>query len=382
MRVFLIAGEPSGDRLGGAVMAGLRALRPDVEFDGIGGALMGTQGLRSRFPMSDLSVMGLAEVLPRLPALLGRRDEAVRAVLDWRPDVLLTVDAPDFGLRVAKAVKARAPGVRTVHYVAPTVWAWRPGRARRMAPYVDQVLALFPFEPPLMEAAGIACDFVGHPVVAEPVATDEEAQAFRRAHGIGDAPVVLALPGSRASEVERLSGTFGEALGHLARGRPGLRVVLPAAEPVADLVRERVAGWPVKPILLLPRGDPLATAAKRAAFRAADAGLAASGTVSLELAAAGTPMVVAYDVNRLTWAVMRRMVRLDTVTLVNIVSETRAVPEFLGPACRPGPIAEGLARVLADPEAQREAMRVTMERLGAGGEPPGLRAARAILSRL
>lgn len=381
MRVFLIAGEPSGDRLGAAVMAGLRWLRPEVEFDGIGGDLMARQGLRSRFPMSELSVMGLAEVLPRLPALLRRRDEAVRAVLDWHPDVLLTVDAPDFGLRVAKAVKARAPGVRTVHYVAPTVWAWRPGRARRMAPYVDQVLALFPFEPPLMEAAGVACDFVGHPVAAEPVATDEEARAFREAHGIGGAPLVLALPGSRASEVERLSGTFGEALGLLARGRPGLRVVLPAAGPVADLVRERVAGWPIPPIIVDPSDDPQG-AAKRAAFRAADAALAASGTVSLELAAAGTPMVVAYDMAWLTWQAMRRMVRLDTVTLVNIVSGTRAVPEFLGPACRSGPIAEGLARVLAAPGEQRKAMRVTMERLGAGGERPGLRAARAILSRL
>jgi lipid-A-disaccharide synthase len=382
MRVFLIAGEPSGDRLGAAAMAGLKALRPGVSFDGIGGEMMEAEGLRSRFPMSDLSVMGLAEVLPRLPGLLRRRDEAVRAVIESRPDLLLTVDAPDFGLRVAKAVKARAPGTRTVHYVAPTVWAWRAGRARRMAPHVDQVLALFPFEPPLMEAAGMACDFVGHPVVTEPVATEAEALAFRRAHGIGDAPLVLALPGSRASEVARLAGPFGEALALLARGRPALRVVLPAAPPVADLVAQRVAGWPVRPIVLVPRGDPLAQAAKRAAFRAADAALAASGTVSLELAAAGTPMAIAYDMNWLTWQAMRRMVRLDTVTLVNIVSGTRAVPEFLGPDCRPAPIAEGLARVLENPGAQREAMRLTMERLGAGGEPPGLRAARAILARL
>jgi lipid-A-disaccharide synthase len=382
MRAFLIAGEPSGDRLGAAAMAGLKALRADVAFEGVGGEMMEAQGLRSLFPMSDLSVMGLAEVLPRLPALLRRRDEAVRAVLESRPDVLLTVDAPDFGLRVAKAVKARAPGLRTVHYVAPTVWAWRAGRARKMAAHVDQVLALFPFEPPLMEAAGMACDFVGHPVVAEPVATEAEVLAFRRAHGIGDAPLILALPGSRANEVTRLAGRFGEALGLLARRRPDLRVVLPAAPPVADLVAERVAGWPVKPVILVPHGDPLAQAAKRAAFRAADAAIAASGTVSLELAAAGTPMVIAYDMNWLTWQAMRRMVRLDTVTLVNIVSGTRAVPEFLGPACRPEPIAEGLARVLEDPGAQREAMRVTMERLGAGGEAPGLRAARAILARL
>jgi lipid-A-disaccharide synthase len=247
---------------------------------------------------------------------------------------------------------------------------------------MDHVLALFPVEPPLMESAGMACDFVGHPVVAEPVATEAESRAFREAHDLGDAPLILALPGSRASEVGRLSGPFGGALALLAERWPGLRVVLPAAAPVADLVAERVAGWPVRPIVLVPRGGPEAQAAKRAAFRAADAALAASGTVSLELAAAGTPMAIAYDMNWLTWQAMRRMVRLDTVTLVNIVSGTRAVPEFLGPDCRPGPIAEGLARVLENPGEQREAMRVTMERLGAGGEPPGLRAARAILARL
>jgi lipid-A-disaccharide synthase len=245
----------------------------------------------------------------------------------------------------------------------------------------DQLLALFPFEPPLWKAQGIPCDFVGHPVVGEPVATEEEARAFRGAMGLGDCPVVLALPGSRRSEVERLAPRFGEALGRVAAER-GARVVLPAAAPVAGLVQEAVASWPVKPVVLVPRGDPLAQAAKRAAFRAADVALAASGTVSLELAASGTPMVVAYDMAWLSWQVMSRMVRLDTVTLVNIVSGTRAVPEFLGPRCRPGPIAEELLRVLDSPGTQREAMALTMERLGQGGEPPGLRAARAVLKRL
>jgi lipid-A-disaccharide synthase len=381
MRVFLVAGEASGDKLGAAVMAGLRSLRPDVTFDGIGGEAMAQEGLRSRFPMSDLSVMGLVEVLGRYRLLRQRLDEAIRAVLDARPDILLTIDSPDFGLRVAKAVKQAGAGVRCVHYVAPTIWAWRAGRARKLRGVADQLLALFPFEPPLWEAQGVPCDFVGHPVVAEPVATETEARAFRGTFGLGDAPVILALPGSRPSEVERLAPRFGEALGRVVAERPTVRIVLPAAAPVADLVRQAVASWPVKPVILTPRADPLAQTMKRAAFKAADAALAASGTVSLELAAAGTPMVIAYDMAWLTWQVMSRMVRLDSVTLVNIVSGTRVVPEFLGPACRPAPIAKALLRVMENPGAQQEAMRNTMERLGEGGEPPGLRAARAILSR-
>jgi lipid-A-disaccharide synthase len=363
-------------------MAGLRALRPDATFDGIGGEAMEAEGLQSRFPMSDLSVMGISEVLGRYALLRQRLAESVRLVLETRPDVLVTIDSPDFGLRVAKAVKAAGAPTRCVHYVAPTIWAWRAGRARKLRGVADQLLALFPFEPPLWEAQGIPCDFVGHPVVSEPVATEDEARAFRSAMGLSDAPVILALPGSRRSEVERLAPRFGEALGQVVARQPEARVVLPAAAPVASLVQEAVASWPVKPVVLVPRSDPLAQAAKRAAFRAADVALAASGTVSLELAASGTPMVIAYDMAWISWQVMSRMVRLDTVTLVNIVSGTRAVPEFLGPRCRPGPIAEGLRRVIDHSESQQDAMRLTMERLGQGGEPPGLRAARAVLSRM
>lgn len=381
VRVFLIAGEPSGDKLGAAVMAGLRALCPDVAFDGVGGEAMAEEGLRSRFPMSDLSVMGIAEVLGRYQLLRRRLDETARAVIDSRPDILLTIDSPDFGLRVARAVKASKAGVRCVHYVAPTIWAWRAGRARKLRGVVDHLLALFPFEPPLWEAQGVPCDFVGHPVVAEPVATEAEARALRGTFDLGDGPVVLALPGSRRSEVERLAPRFGEALGQVAVSRPGTRVLLPAAAPVASLVTEAAESWPLRPVILTPRGDPLSQSMKRAAFKAADVALAASGTVSLELAAAGTPMVVAYDMAWLSWQILSRMVKLDTVTLVNIVSGTNAVPEFLGPGCRPGPIADAVLRVMQEPGAQAEAMRLTLDRLGRGDEPPGLRAARAILSR-
>ncbi|MFT5343988.1 MAG: lipid-A-disaccharide synthase, partial [Paracoccaceae bacterium] len=195
MHVFVIAGEPSGDRLGGALMQGLHDLRSGITFEGVGGPMMMAQGLDSLFPMDELSIMGLAEVLPKYRHLKRRIAQTAAAVIAARPDVLITIDSPDFCLRVAKLVKA-ASDIRTVHYVAPTVWAWRPGRAVKMARVVDHVLALFPFEPPLMQAAGMDCDFVGHPVVAEPLATDAEIAAFRAAYDLGDAPVLLTLPGS------------------------------------------------------------------------------------------------------------------------------------------------------------------------------------------
>ncbi|MCB2131331.1 MAG: lipid-A-disaccharide synthase, partial [Rhodobacteraceae bacterium] len=192
------------------------------------------EGLQSRFPMEELSVMGLMEVLPKYRHLKRRIAETADAVVALRPDVLITIDSPDFGLRVARAARARWPDLRTVHYVAPSVWAWRPGRAAKMAPVIDHVLALLPFEPPYMEAAGMTCDFVGHPVTTVPLATAQEAAAFRAAHGIApDAPLVLCLPGSRRGEVERLGPRFGAALDLVARAVPGLAVVIPTVRGVS-----------------------------------------------------------------------------------------------------------------------------------------------------
>lgn len=370
MKVFLIAGEASGDKLGAAMMAGLESLRPDMVFDGVGGPLMQAEGLVSRFPMDELSVMGLAEILPKYRALKARVREMADAVIQTRPDVLITIDSPDFCLRVARLVKASSD-IRTVHYVAPTVWAWRPKRAEKMAHHIDHVLALFPFEPPLMQATGMACDFVGHPVVAEPLATQEQADA------LGAGTVVLILPGSRKGEVSRLTDRFGEAAALIAAHVPDVRFVIPTTGNVHDLVKQRVADWKV-PVTVLPAGSP----DKAAWFRRADVALAASGTVSLELAANGTPMVIAYDMAWLSRIIISRMLMVDTVTLVNLVSDTRVVPEFIGKNCKAGPIADAVLGVLADPQAQQTAMALTMERLGLGGDSPGLRAARAVLDRL
>lgn len=370
-KLFLIAGEPSGDRLGAALMAGLKALSPNVTFAGVAGPLMQAEGMESLFPMEELSVMGIAEVLPKYFHLKRRIREAAEAAVASGAEALVTIDSPDFGLRVAALVKAAKPGMRTIHYVAPSVWAWRPGRAAKMAKVIDHVLALLPFEPPYMTAAGMTCDFVGHPVVAEPLATAAEAAAFA-----GEGPLLLALPGSRRGEVTRLAPVFGEVVARLKARHPDLRVALPTVRGVADLVEELTATWAVRPQIIQ---DP---SAKRGAFAAATVALAASGTVSLELAANGCPMVIAYDMHPLTLWLMRRAALIDTVTLVNLVSETRVVPEFIGPDCRAEKIAPALEAVMANPAAQRQAMALTMERLGKGGEPPGLRAARSVLSGL
>ncbi|WP_095589708.1 lipid-A-disaccharide synthase [Actibacterium ureilyticum] len=383
-RLFLIAGEPSGDALGGALMAGLNELAPGADFHGVGGPLMQAQGLDSLFPMDELSVMGLVEVLPRYRQLTRRIRQCADTVLDLKPDALITIDSPDFGLRVARRVKA-ASDFRTVHYVAPTVWAWRPGRAAKMAQVIDQVLALFPFEPPYMEAEGMRCDFVGHPVVAQPHPDAARIAAFRAKHSLrADERTLLVLPGSRQGEVARLAPIFGAALRPVLARHPGLRVVVPAAAPVADQVLALTTSWPGQPIVLDPRNQP-DPAYKAAAFHSAHQALAASGTVSLELAHAATPMVIAYDMNWISRHLIRRLLKIDTVTLVNIVTNTRAVPEFLGEACQPEPIADALLSLLDDPaarQAQLDAAAQAMTLLGAGGPPPGLRAARAVLDGL
>jgi len=378
MKLYVIAGEASGDALGAALLAGLKSLRPALQVRGIGGPLMQAEGLHSLFPMEELSVMGLAEVLPKYAHLKRRIREAAADVLAAAPDALITIDSPDFVLRVARIVRAARPDLRTIHYVAPSVWAWRPGRAAKMAHVIDHVLALLPFEPPYMTAAGMTCDFVGHPVVSAPRASAAEAQAFRADLG-GGGPLVLALPGSRRGEVARLAPVIGGVLDRVRAEHPQVQVVLPTLRSVAAMVEDLTADWPVRPRIIE------APEAKRAAFAAADVAIAASGTVSLELAANGVPMVIAYDMHPVTMWLMQRMARVDTVTLVNLVSDTRVVPEFLGGRCRPDLIAPALLGLIEPGparDAQLAAMRLTMERLGEGGDPPGLRAARSVLAAM
>ncbi|MGJ8545347.1 MAG: lipid-A-disaccharide synthase [Sulfitobacter sp.] len=373
-RFFLLAGEPSGDKLGGALMAGLRQLEPDVTFEGIGGPDMQAQGLRSRFDMSELTLMGIAEILPKYLHLKRRIRETAQAVIDSKPDALITIDAPDFSLRVAALVKAQS-NIRCVHYVAPTVWAWRPGRAAKMARHIDHVLALFPFEPPYMQAAGMECDFVGHPIAGNLRVSPEEIQDFQTKHSI-DGPSLVMLPGSRHSEIARLGPRFNAAFEQIA-SRVNT-VIVPTLPHLVELVDEHLPLPSAKRRIVVSQSSRT----RQIAMATGDVALATSGTVALDLAAARTPMVSAFDLNWLSRQIVQRMVRIDTGNLVNIVSDTRHVPELIGAACTPNNIAAALSNLMDDPQAQLGAMDYTMQALGQGQEAPGLRAARAVLTRL
>ena len=382
LSVYIIAGEPSGDRLGGALMEAMNA-EAGVVFHGVGGRDMMAAGLKPLFDMSDLTVMGLSEVLPRLPMILRRIRETVEDIIARKPDVLVTIDAPDFSLRVARRVRKALPDLKTVHYVAPSVWAWRPGRAAKMARHVDHVLALLPFEPPYMEAAGMSCDFVGHPVVTRPVPVDADCAAFRTRNAIPqDRKLLLVAPGSRNGEVRRLGQDFLGTVQRLRQQDPDLHVVCPVAEQVEASVRELLA--PLSPDLHFVSSSD-GEAEKMLAFAASDAALCASGTVTLEIAAMGTPMVAAYRTTWLTAQIVRRVVKVRTANLINLVSDKDVVPEFLQEYCSVDSLSEALQPLLSDPEAakrQRDVFDQVLGALGRGGTPPAERAARSVLQFL
>jgi lipid-A-disaccharide synthase len=375
--IYMAAGEASGDILGARLIAALRRRRPGLEFAGIGGERMAEVGVRSLFPMRELSLMGLLEVLPNLRRLARRMAEAEADVLARRPALFLSIDAPSFTLRLGSRVKAQ--GVPVVHYVAPQVWAWRPGRVRRIAETVDRILALLPFEPPFFEAAGIPVSFVGHPVL-ESGADAGDAARFRAAHGIAPGErVVVVMPGSRRSEVRRLIGSFGEALRLTRQSVPGLRPVVALAGPVEEAVREGCAAWPVQPVLVREAAD------KYDAFAAAEAGLIKSGTSSLEVAVGGVPHIVGYRVNPITAAIVRRLIQVPHASLVNLLAEREVVPEFLQERCTAPLLAEGLVRLLRDREvaaAQRAGFAEVLARLRPPEGLPTEAAATAVLAML
>jgi len=316
----------------------------------------------------------LAEVVPRIPDLLRRIRETATAVERLRPAAVVTIDSPDFSFRVAKRLKGR--GIPLIHYVAPSVWAWRPGRARKVAGLVDHLLALLPFEPPYFEREGLPCTFVGHPVV-ESGAASGDAERFRDDFGIAKGePLLCLLPGSRKGEVERLLPVFGAALPLIRQRHPDIQVVMPTVPDVACEVRARAAHLPV-PVQVVE-----GSCARYDAFAAADVALAASGTVALELAVAGVPTVVAYKVSPLTAWLARRLIRVRHVSLVNLVLDRAAVPEHLQENCTAERLATSVHVLLADAvarEAQLEDVRGALERLGLGGRSPGLRAAEVVL---
>jgi len=379
VRVLVIAGEPSGDVLGARLMTALRrkAGEQPVEFLGVGGPKMEAAGLASLFPMSDIAVMGVAEVLPRLRLILKRIDAVVEAIRTHRPDAVVTIDAPDFCFRVAK--RCRPLGIPFIHYVAPSVWAWRPGRAKKVARSVDHLMALLPFEPPYFEREGLACTFVGHPVV-ESGADAGQAERFRARHDLAaEQPLVVVLPGSRRGEIGALLPVFADTLRRLRETHPGLAICVPTLPHWEDTVRKATRDWPF-PVMVVTGDDE-----KFDAFAASRCALACSGTVALELALARVPAVVAYKVHPLTaWAV-RRLIRIKYVNLVNIMLGRMLVPELLQQECRPDRLAAAIADLLDSPTARDEqiaGLHHVAAWLGAGGVPPSERAADVVIAEI
>ena len=372
--IFLIAGEASGDNLGARLMAALKRRMGDrVRFAGVGGAAMRREGLDSLFPMGELSLMGLAEILPHLPRLLRRLGETAAEVARLRPRVVVTIDSPEFSFRVARRIADL--GIPRVHYVAPQVWAWRAGRARKLAGTVDRLMALLPFEPPYFEDAGLPCDFVGHPVI-EAGADRGDGAAFRARHGIApEATVISVLPGSRHTEVRRLLPVFAGAVELLTRERPDLAVAVATVEAVRDEVTAAVRAWSRPGIVVT---DP---AEKYDAFAASRAAIAKSGTVTLELALAGVPMVVCYKMSAITAFLARRLVRVDYASLVNLLAERAVSPELLLDACTPDAIAEKIAPLLDDGAAraaQLAGFEAVVGQLGGESPAPSERAAEVV----
>nr|WP_306891917.1 lipid-A-disaccharide synthase [Ancylobacter amanitiformis] len=377
--VFIVAGEESGDTLAAGLMAELKALHPaGVRFRGVGGGRMQALGLTSLFPMEDITAMGFAQVIGGLPRILRRMGQTADAIVADPPDILVLVDAPDFTHRVARKVRARLPELRIVKYVAPTVWVWRPGRAKAMAPDVNRVLAILPFEPEVMRRLdGPPTTYVGHPLLGSlDTLRPNAAEAARR---VASPPVVLVLPGSRRAELTRLGDTFGEVLGRLKQRIPDVELILPTLPRRLAQVEETVARWPVSVRIVVDEAEKLA------AFRIARAALAASGTVTLELALAGIPMVAAYRVPWLEGRIVPFFIKVKTAILPNLILGEPAVAEYLQWHIDPPAMAETLAGLITGGEG-REAQLAAFARLdavlGTGGEPPSRRAAHAVLDML
>ena len=373
--IFLIAGEPSGDLIASRLMEALkRHTGNKVRFAGIGGPLMAEEGLESLFPFSELSMVGVLEVVPHVPRLLRRIRATARTARRLRPAAFVSVDVPEFALRVARRLSGA--GFPLVHYVAPTVWAYRPGRAAEIARYLDHVLCLFPFEPPYFEAEGLDASFVGHPLVEEPIES-ADGPGFRRRHGIAPAqPVVAVLPGSRASELRRLEPAFGATVSALARRIEGLHVLVPTLPQHRGTVAAASAAWDAPVTVVEGKAE------KYAAFAASDAALTASGMATLELALAHVPMIVCYRANPLTAAIARRVIRVRHIAMPNIIADRRAAPEFVQGECVPRHLVPALEELLRDADRRREqscSFQGIATRLGRGGPPPSERAARVIL---
>ena len=378
-KIFLIATEESGDRLGAGLMKVLRQrLGGAVKFEGIGGQSMAREGLASLFPIEQLSIMGLAAVVKQFPMILRRIRETASAVAAASPDILVIIDSPDFTHRVARRARARDPSIPIIDYVSPSVWAWRPGRARAMRAYVDHVLALLPFEPEeYRRLRGPPCSYVGHPLTEQMGVLRPGVDEQKRRDG--QPPVLLVLPGSRRSEIRHHMAVFGETLGRLAAEGVAFEPVLPTMAHLQDAVADGLKSWKVVPRIVV--GEP----EKRAAFRIAHAAFAKSGTATLELAISGVPMVAAYRAGALEAMIMRRMIRASSVILANLVIGENVVPEFIQRDCTPEKLLPALREILRDTPLRRrqvEAFAKIDAIMSTGNQPPSARAADIVLATM
>lgn len=376
-KIFLIAGEPSGDHIGARLIEKIRQQAScKVKFIGVGGPEMEAKGHSSIFPMKELSVMGIVEVLPHLPRILSRVRQTVNSIISEDPDILITIDSPGFSNQVV--ARLRDHRAIKVHYVAPTVWAWRPWRVYKYKKNYDTVLALLPFEPPFFEKVGLPCHFVGHPVI-EYGADNGNGPLFRKRHAIPAKAIVLCiLPGSRQGEVRRLAPIFGSVLNILLKRGYSFHVFVPTVETVAKTLSDYVSDWPVTVTILSDSKE------KYDLMAASNAAIAASGTVSLELALAKVPTIIAYKVAPITAPILRLMIKVRFANLINIILNKEAVPERLQEYCKPAIIADDLERLLDDNEKERQIVSVApaLKKLGVGKKPPSSRAAQIILKLL
>jgi len=377
LSIFLVAGEESGDRLGAALMRALREQAGSaIRFRGVGGYEMAAEGMPSLFPISDLAIVGITAIPARLTKILGRIRQTARAVQAEQPDILVIIDSPDFTHRVARRARRRNPTMPIVDYVSPSVWAWRPGRARAMRGYIDHVLALLPFEPEIhARLGGPPCSYVGHPLVEQVTELRPNADEARRRYA--EPPVLLVLPGSRGSEIKRLLEPFRQAVERLAKRIWPLDIVIPTTPNLADVVARETAAWALRPRIVVKREE------RHAAFRIARAALAKSGTVTLELAVAGVPMVAAYRVSGIEAMIARRVIRVPSVILANLVLGENVVPEFLQQDCIPEKLVDALAPLLSDtPQRQRqiEAFARLDDIMQIGKVAPASRAAKIVLA--
>lgn len=376
--VWILAGEASGDVLGARLMHELRARVPDMRFAGVGGVRMQEEGLVSLFPMRDLAVMGLVEVLPRVRQLSARLDEAAQDIAAQKPDLVITIDSPGFALRLLKKISGL--GIARVHYVAPQVWAWRQKRVKEFPGLWEELLCLLPFEEKFFGKHGLKTRFVGHPVL-QSGAKDGDAARFRNRHGLPDSAKILVLmPGSRRSEAPRLLPVFGQMLRLLKTSMPDVVPVVPVSPVVANVVERATQDWPIKPVIVTDIHD------KHDAFAAAGAALTKSGTSTLELALAGVPMAVTYRVNPITAFFARRLIKVPFVAMVNLLAGRAVVPELLQEQCRADVLAREVQILFENTDvaqAQKQAFATVLHGLeGPQGQLPADAAAEAVLEVL